>query len=464
MKKGLIITALVLAAMVATAFGNLLKYRTIDLTVLAQQSGAGIIPTGGNAINDAGMITGYGDPSVADPNAQPFLYVRSTGKFINIGNLLGFTNSYGGNSYAINQRGIVVGRDSISNTTDAYRPFLFYDANGNGNVDPCELQDLEAGAEGRAPTGATSINDFNQVVGMCSNTSLGGWVWTDKNGNMRYDDGEKQYFGSLIPYAINNAHQIVLTGDASHTALWNDSNGNGVYEDSEKQTMPYPETPAGDYITMTAVAINNNGDICFYVKKISTSYYQGFYWTDTNHNGIVEANEYIMISPPTATTYPRAMNNKGQVVGGTYMFTGNDSHARRAFIWTKDGGMVDLNDVASYVSPDPCLGPAILTQAEGINNNGIIVAGGYFDLNHNGQQTTGEPEHSFVLIPYPDGDINTDNNVNFQDFAIPASQYRRSDCMVGNKYCNGADINKDGTVNWKDIKILADNWLATINY
>lgn len=59
------------------------------------------------------------------------------------------------------------------------------------------------------------------------------------------------------------------------------------------------------------------------------------------------------------------INNQGDIVGSS-----NSSIGLRAFLWTRSGGMVDLNTLI----------PAsdfVLTKAVGINNAGVIMASGY---------------------------------------------------------------------------------------
>ena len=79
----------------AGAYG---KYYAVDLSAVAANTGAPIIPAYGYAINDAGMVTGHGYP-LGNVNAKPYLYNHSTEVFINIGNLAGDFNGdgYGGN-------------------------------------------------------------------------------------------------------------------------------------------------------------------------------------------------------------------------------------------------------------------------------------------------------------------------------------------------------------------------------
>ena len=59
------------------------------------------------------------------------------------------------------------------------------------------------------------------------------------------------------------------------------------------------------------------------------------------------------------------INNQGDIVGAS-----NSSIGLRAFLWTGNGGMVDLNTLI----PESDF---VLTKAVGINNAGMIMASGY---------------------------------------------------------------------------------------
>ena len=60
-------------------------------------------------------------------------------------------------------------------------------------------------------------------------------------------------------------------------------------------------------------------------------------------------------------------------------------------------------------------------------------------------------------------DLNTDNAVNFKDFAKLATQWLSSSCNGSNDWCSGADVeplgNSDGIINYKDLQLFAQEWL-----
>ena len=95
-------------------------------------------------------------------------------------------------------------------------------------------------------------------------------------------------------------------------------------------------------------------------------------------------------------TYSEAfgLNNTGQVVGAS-----GSSLGTRAFLWTPDSGMVDLNTIVD--APNN----VVLTGAVAINDKEQIVAYGLVepDLNRHQQARDDQKHHAgnhvFLLIP-----------------------------------------------------------------
>ena len=78
--------------------------------------------------------------------------------------------------------------------------------------------------------------------------------------------------------------------------------------------------------------------------------------------------------------------------------------------------------------------------------------------NHN--ETAWSPEASArtnINFPYP-GDLNRDKLVNFDDVALMADQWGRSDCSVENFWCSFADLDQSGTVDPCDLTTLVAHW------
>lgn len=55
-------------------------------------------------------------------------------------------------------------------------------------------------------------------------------------------------------------------------------------------------------------------------------------------------------------------------------------------------------------------------------------------------------------------DFNDDGIVDFEDFAVLGSNWRRTDC-IESENCSGTDLDTDGDVDYIDLKSFADFWL-----
>jgi hypothetical protein len=55
-------------------------------------------------------------------------------------------------------------------------------------------------------------------------------------------------------------------------------------------------------------------------------------------------------------------------------------------------------------------------------------------------------------------DFDNDGIVDFSDFDVVGSNWRRTDCQVPEN-CSGTDLDEDGDVDYADLKLFADFWL-----
>ena len=440
MKKIILLFNILVVAV--TCVNAELRYRVTDITEAGEDSI--IIPAAGYGINDSGDMIGIGMPVV---NTKPFKYDAASGEFINLGNLNGnYTDGKGGNSYGMNNLGQIVGRNSISDKRWDYRPFFYSDVNGNKVVDPGDMTAISIDSQYDNGGWAWNINDSGVIVGRVivngetpdDDDKTYGFISTDSNGDGIYSQEETQYLDEdYMPVVINNSGIIGLNV-APDSYIWGDVDGDGIYEKNEgMKLMPVPSGYAyGAYTigiqNISISAINNNGDICGAAEN-QFSVGNGFYWTDSNGNGIVEDSEYVLFGTPFNETHVRGMNDNGQVVGGTYEF----GHPRRAFIWTEAEGMSDLNDIADITIGDLGIMPR-LSQAEGVNNSGQIIVTARFDLNDDGKDNYGEPEHVFVLSPYSDGGTTRYSVVDLTEVAAAQG----ADILPDTAYC----INENGDV------------------
>ena len=118
-----------------------------------------------------------------------------------------------------------------------------------------------------------------------------------------------------------------------------------------------------------ALAINSRGDAVGYTAGPS-ALPRATLWSSTG--AVHDLGSFALRG------FSRALdiNDAGTIVGAAGV-----DHGSRAFIWTRTGGMQDLN---TLVAP----GNFVLTQAVGINNVGDIVATGHDHVPH------GQPGHT----------------------------------------------------------------------
>ena len=69
-----------------------------------------------------------------------------------------------------------------------------------------------------------------------------------------------------------------------------------------------------------------------------------------------------------------------------------------------------------------------------------------------------DPNYYIVFLNVPTRDLNSDEIVDFRDFAIFASQWNATGCSDPN-WCKGADIDRDGDVDPNDLGLFVEYWL-----
>jgi len=69
-----------------------------------------------------------------------------------------------------------------------------------------------------------------------------------------------------------------------------------------------------------------------------------------------------------------------------------------------------------------------------------------------------DPNYYVTLSNVPTRDLNSDEAVNFTDFAIFASQYNATNCNEPN-WCYGADLDMDSVVDYNDLSLFVPYWL-----
>lgn len=264
-----------------------------------------------NDINNYGQVVGNFQAmrSAGGSDTHGFIWNMTSG--------LKDLGTFGGlysNANAINNRGQVAGyADIVGATSTSGRHACVWNADGS-------MVDL-----GGNYSIAQGINDQGKVVGYHFDVNTGSsqaFAWTAAGG-VTFLSGMAQ------ACAINNSGQIAGISASGQACL------RGA--DGTVQLLGYP----------ISRAINERGQVC--------GEWPSFFYSQT---GGVQG----MGCDYESGAY--ALNNLGQTVGGTKMVDGRT----HAFIWTAEGGLVDLNDL---VVDKPS--QLTLTFGLGINDAGDIV-------------------------------------------------------------------------------------------
>jgi probable HAF family extracellular repeat protein len=334
------ILALLFVILIATGFATFAiceeSFSIRDLGTLAG------LPTFALAINEEGMVVGVAGSSVETYHTV----IWKDGEMIDIGSLGGAQTL----PWAMNGRGQIVGQSDTS--TPGFHAFLWQDG---------VLTDL--GTLGGSFSVATSINVRGQVVGYsftADNTVMHGFLW---------EDGSMKDLGpTMIPGLISTRGEIIGGVDL-YARLWNGNRvdlsslsefGNSVNSVNERGDLagqagvppgiPHAALWRGSEVvdlgvTGYALDINASGQV------LCHSIYD-------NHAFLWEKGTLTDLGSLGGSTYPRDLNDVGQVVGMSRTSTGT----ARAFLWER-GRMTALGPLPGFDE----------SEAAGINNRGQIV-------------------------------------------------------------------------------------------
>ncbi|MCY2954980.1 MAG: hypothetical protein NTU53_23875 [Planctomycetota bacterium] len=307
------------------------------------------------AISNRGQIVGWSDAS----DGQHALRWNSAGVMEDLTSVLppgGWSSAN-----AINQIGQVAGYATF--TSPGRHAFLL--------TPGAEPQDLGAFGGWNDESYALGINDVGHVVGI-SMTNYGerGFVWTPETGlrDLGWFPGGVYHSNAA---GINNAGQAVggvgtLTGDW-RAFIW--TSATGMQDLGSLDSLPIA----------SANAVNEDGLVAGYVARSTGS-------SAIVHAALWKPDGAILDLGvlPGGDEYSTALalNNFGQIVGEATV--GNDN---RAFLWTAEEGMLDLNNLLQT----PSEGWTLL-KARGINDLGQIV----------GEAKCPTGTHAFLLAPIPE--------------------------------------------------------------
>ncbi|HXJ88280.1 MAG TPA: hypothetical protein VMS18_15775 [Candidatus Binatia bacterium] len=358
----------------------------------------GVLPNGfnswTNAINSKGVVVGQSQNGEIDPDTGVPAYVPTAwkkGKVIDLGT---FGGSFGLGA-AVNDRGVVVGiaENAIQDPTG------FAAANGIGGTTELrafrwngeELKDL--GTLGGPGAFALDINNSNQAIGFSLVNSTPGPTGLPTIAPFLWDSIHKmRSLGTLggtlgVAVDINENGQIAgtsnLAGDlTAHPFLWR----NGKMKDLG--------TLGGSFAT--ANWLNDASEVIGWSFTSNDVLLHAFVW---------KRGQMIDLGTVQGDTSSNAfwINNRGQVVGQSWFWDGQQVTASHAFLWENGGPMVDLNTLVSNPSD------LYLTEANYITEEGMIVANGLLP-NGDGRAA--------ILIPESDMDPNTKRTTTLDQSAM----------------------------------------------
>jgi probable HAF family extracellular repeat protein len=188
---------------------------------------------------------------------------------------------------------------------------------------------------------------------------------------------------SVSPSAINDSGIVI-----GSFGLWKPTTSNGTTGSF------FPIAPLPGFNSSAPQAISSDGRIVGSSNSGGT-FARAFLWTPDIPNG-TSGSIIDLGSLPTPNEYSSAadINNAGDIVGTTGG-TGQIQPQNRAFIWSLNSGMIDLNDRL-----DDSGAAWILQSAIAINDAGLIIGIGLYDPD--GQGGNDPIRGSFLLTPIPE--------------------------------------------------------------
>jgi probable HAF family extracellular repeat protein len=205
-----------------------------------------------------------------------------------------------------------------------------------------------------------------------------------------YDGAHRHQIGNLggsfvRTTGLNDAGQVTGVSDTAtgliHSFIWSRSGGS-----VDIGTLP-------GWNEAWEPAINNRGELAGYVAfDQDPPYPHAFRWSASSGIGDLGT----LVSGANADSYGRAINDTGTITGDAFasLVPGGGANLH-AFIWTRAGGMVDIDTIGSRYSSPIAIGAGGLVGGNLINdpnNFGSIFwwtrSSGMHDLGHgNGQGT-----------------------------------------------------------------------------
>ena len=360
-----------------------------------------------NAVNSHGVTVGQSQDGDRDPFTGLPVFVATVwdhGEIRNLGTL------GGGFSIAISvtDHGFVMGaaENGIVDTSgfsgfDGVSQIRGFGWNGG------EIFDL--GTLGGTGTFPNAMNNAGEIVGTSTTSATPGPFGAPPQAPFLWKNGKMLNLGSLggkhgVGNAINQRGDVVgassLASQPFACQFYYLSAGCRAFLWSHGQ-MKDLGTLGG--ASSAAEEINSSGEVAGFSAIAGDQFFHAFAW---------KRSTMIDLGTIDADNYSRAfgMNDKGQIVGQSWFWDGQNTTASHAFVWNGEGAIVDLNTLVTNRTD------LNLTEASFITDRGWIVA--------NGQLPNGDLRAA-VLVPESDVDQlrqNPDDRNTTAQSVFPASR------------------------------------------
>ncbi len=371
----------------------------------------------GYGINDAGQVIGSAQDAAG--RSRAFLWDSSQG-MTDLGTANGYTEA---RAYAINAAGSVVGVES-DNATGVAHAFAWKPnvANGTtGAITNLAVQDYSTAADINAAGLIVGSSTHTYFVddGSCTpdnpyypNCGPGG-TWESETRAVLWENGvgadlTSPGFTLETANAINNAAQVTGQTAAAHAFRYDGAPGSGG--------IMYDLGTLGG-TTSVGNAINDAGQV------VGDSYITGdaaqhaFRYSGTPGSG------GVMVDLGTVggtSSHAYDVNETGFVVGVADRAAGAGGGSW-ATLWQIDAGNTAIDLDAWFDAINPTLGVHwSLTEARGINNNGLITGVGMYDDGPGGLTDGSRAfvlDASSLIHPIP-GDFNNNGTVDAADYIV----------------------------------------------
>ena len=320
-------------------------------------------------INDNGDIVGASQVPGSTGGPHAFLYHHASGSMVDLGTLDGSASE----AFSINDSGTIIGEvyESRSNPSSPWTPYVWLTSGGSQSL------------VGPYPNGVgqyvtpNGISNTGLIVGQgYINDVAGERAVLYKNNtitNLGNIGGDLSDANAISPQGVYIAGTSAAKGATAATNFL--STHAFLYRNGTRTDLG--TLASGNY--STASGVNNKGDVVGYSYIGQTGNCTPSQYTPEIKHAFITVNGGKMTdlgnlaNKTICSSWARAINDSGEIVGYSDAITTANNQVERAFL-VSGGQMFSLTFLDWG---DPAWGNVILTDAVAINCNGWIAAVGY---------------------------------------------------------------------------------------